>query len=456
MELKIANLGNLSKGIVNINRPLTIFCGPNNTGKTYVSYLIYSLLRPYHLVDESELLDIDQLLIDSTMTIELDTQKLFSFRKNRIKELTGGLEGIFGISSDDAERLFKDLKIDFLSSQNDFTKEIHSLSFERFFEPEYCSIKVSKEKGSSNITLEKKGGNIPKNRDFFFRYNMTTGIYNQLVSYPFVGAQIFPVERNSIYTFNKELSIQRNELIEQMQALKDNNRLGFETVDRLLGRSTRYPQAIRDCLNVANDMSHIQKTKSEYFHFAEEMEKSLLGGTLAVSKDGEMIFRTQSRRTMPIHMSASIVKTLASLFFYLKHIARNGELIIIDEPEMNLHPDAQVLLARMFARMINEGLFLLISTHSDYIIRELNNLITIGSLKTENKTFQTLEYNEKETLKSSDVGVYLFKHIRKGSMKSEIVPVEVSKDGFEVETIDNVIYDLNRTSDNLIYQLNEP
>ena len=79
-------------------------------------------------------------------------------------------------------------------------------------------------------------------------------------------------------------------------------------------------------------------------------------------------------------MSSSSVKTLSGLVVYLRHIAKKGDVLIIDEPEMNLHPDNQRRLARIFARMINNGLRLIISTHSDYIIRELNNLIMLNAL----------------------------------------------------------------------------
>lgn len=85
-------------------------------------------------------------------------------------------------------------------------------------------------------------------------------------------------------------------------------------------------------------------------------------------------------RRLPFHLSSSIVKTMASLVIYLRHIARIGDVLIIDEPEMNFHPDVQVVLARIFAILATRGLRIVVSTHSDYIIRELNNLIMADAI----------------------------------------------------------------------------
>lgn len=40
MRFKVRNLGAIQQGELT-QRPLTIFCGPNNTGKTWVMYSLY-------------------------------------------------------------------------------------------------------------------------------------------------------------------------------------------------------------------------------------------------------------------------------------------------------------------------------------------------------------------------------------------------------------------------------
>ena len=103
--------------------------------------------------------------------------------------------------------------------------------------------------------------------------------------------------------------------------------------------------------------------------------------------------------------------------------------------------------------MVNKGLNLLISTHSDYIIRELNNMITLGSINDRQSMMEELGYTPEEVLTFSDVSVYLFNPKRANSKVAKIESIEVKDDGFSMETIDEVIYQLNINSDRVNYKL---
>ena len=253
--------------------------------------------------------------------------------------------------------------------------------------------------------------------------------------------------------FNKELSIQRNVLIYQMQELS--SKKNYNPFDILFKRTTRYPMAVRDGLEIADDLINIQNRKSRYYSFADELEKELLHGKVSISKDGEVLFASEKAKStrIPIHLTASIVKTLASLTFYLRYWAKENDLIIIDEPELNLHPDSQIVLARIFARLLNNGFRLLISTHSDYIIRELNNLIMLSGVRSEivQKARELGQYREDEYISASEVSAYLFNYQKRG--KVVVKSIEVSDAGFEVATIDEAISRLNAVSEELYYMI---
>ena len=157
-------------------------------------------------------------------------------------------------------------------------------------------------------------------------------------------------------------------------------------------------------------------------------------------------------KKLPIHLSASIVKTLSSLVFYLKHLAGKNDLIIIDEPELNLHPSNQVLLTRLFARLINKGFRILLSTHSDYIIRELNNLIMLSNSSAEiDRIKDEFNYLSDEFIKKEEVNTYYFNFKRKTIVSVDSLPV--TDFGFDVPSIDNTIDNLNRTSEDLFYAI---
>ena len=45
MKIELKNIGAVKKATIDLSKKLTVFCGPNNTGKTYVSYAIYGMIE---------------------------------------------------------------------------------------------------------------------------------------------------------------------------------------------------------------------------------------------------------------------------------------------------------------------------------------------------------------------------------------------------------------------------
>lgn len=50
MKISVRNVGPLQEAHIDV-RPLTIFVGPNNTGKTWLAYLLASIFGPRGLVN---------------------------------------------------------------------------------------------------------------------------------------------------------------------------------------------------------------------------------------------------------------------------------------------------------------------------------------------------------------------------------------------------------------------
>lgn len=119
---------------------------------------------------------------------------------------------------------------------------------------------------------------------------------------------------------------------------------------------------------------------------------------------------------------------------------------------MNLHPDNQVKITRFLARLVHEGFKIMISTHSDYIIRELNTLIMLdaGMKKDQHEMVMMMhryDYQKEELIGQDQVGVYLFKQ------GQAVESVAVEDDGFQVETIDRTVRQLNASSENIYFEL---
>src|SRR5690606_34599855 len=99
----------------------------------------------------------------------------------------------------------------------------------------------------------------------------------------------------------------------------------------------------------------------------------ILGGSYKVVKQ-QLVFQSKGagKQRFTMNESSSCIRALLDVGFYLRCKAKPGELFIIDEPELNLHPKNQRAFARLVARLVNAGVKVFITTHSDYLIKEIN------------------------------------------------------------------------------------
>ncbi|MYC24284.1 MAG: AAA family ATPase [Gammaproteobacteria bacterium] len=143
---------------------------------------------------------------------------------------------------------------------------------------------------------------------------------------------------------------------------------------------------------------------------------------------------------IPLHLASSSAWELSSLHFFLKYIYEldDDRLIIIDEPESHLDTTNQIRLARLLAEMVNAGLQILITTHSDYIVKEVNNLIMLSSgFARKEETMERLGYREADVLSPGQVRAYT-------AGEGTLNPNEVDEFGIQMPIFDQTIDDINR------------
>ena len=65
---------------------------------------------------------------------------------------------------------------------------------------------------------------------------------------------------------------------------------------------------------------------------------------------------------------------------YLRHVVQPGDVLIIEEPESHLHPGMQAEFTRQLAAVVRKGVRVMLTTHSDYVLEELANLVRMSEL----------------------------------------------------------------------------
>lgn len=122
---------------------------------------------------------------------------------------------------------------------------------------------------------------------------------------------------------------------------------------------------------------------------------------------------------LPLMSASSMVSELAPVVLYLRHIVLPGNILIVEEPESHLHPAMQVELTRQLAAIVNSGVRVIVTTHSEWLLEELANLVRLSKLS---KAARKKIDGDDVALRPDQVGAWLFepKNRPKGSVVKEI------------------------------------
>ena len=452
MDVTLQNLGPIKEATINLDKKLIVLCGPNNTGKTYLSYILYAFtrMRMYGREELSANL-VDAFFDKKIIEYELNFDKLFDLHTRRVALINKDLSTIFGLSESKIRTMFRGFRFYTDVSKTSFEEYITSISLDFYVGKDGLNANVIKNANSKLIKIVNKTKETESQTKDWVKNELMSAIYNHIVIHPISYSHFFTVERNSIYTFHKDILSKRSRVIDDIQDLDESAK--NRAWKYVMYSTSKYPLAIRQNLDIANSMLELKRDVGDYADLADEIEADILNGTLSLTDDGELLFspNKNQKKLVPVQLSASIVKTLSSIIFYIRHISEYNNLLFIDEPELNLHPDTQILLARIFGKMINRGLRLVISTHSDYIIREINNLILLSQTSQKfQKNAQKYGYSKDTLISPSDVSAYLFEYYK---TKVKVNPIEITNSGFEVKTIDEAISSLNKISEHLYFAM---
>ena len=175
-------------------------------------------------------------------------------------------------------------------------------------------------------------------------------------------------------------------------------------------------------IRMSQQAAHIRPASST--HLAKILEKKILQGAVrvATSETGypEFLYRPQGWSSdVPLMRSSSMVSELAPVVLYLRHLVRPGDLLIIEEPESHLHPAMQARLATELVRLVNSGVRVLVTTHSEWLLDKFANLVRASRL---NGQHDAVIPERDAVLDENDFGAWLFKAKTrpKGSTVEEI------------------------------------
>ncbi len=458
MKITIKKLGALKQAEFTLG-DLTIICGGNNTGKTYATYALFGFLFFWRDAFSINVPGADILQLLDEGNIELDIQsyikKAPNILKNGCNEYTKQLSHVFASS----QKHFSDSHFSVELDKNDIQP---SPTFERTMGAAKNQLfSISKKADSPLVTIsllvEKEKIKIPQ--DLIKKIigdALKDIVFGHLFPHPFIAS----AERTGAAIFKKELNFARNRLLEEMSSMeKDIN--PFELLTKVYAD---YAWPVKSNVDFTRQLEELAKKDSFIAKNYDEILSDfadIIGGDYLVTKNDELYFVPRDKRVkLTMDESSSAVRSLLDIGFYLRHVASPGDLLMVDEPELNLHPENQRRVARLFSRLVNIGIKVFITTHSDYIIKELNTLIMLNQNDGRLGNLAEREgYGKAELLDPDKVRVYIAeeKLIKLDGAKRKtrcqtLAPAEIDpKMGIEARSFDTTIEDMNRIQEEIVW-----
>lgn len=420
-ELKIANLGPIAEANIEL-RPMSVFVGPSNTGKSYMAVLIYSLhkffstypYRSYRVHRQSLNLskkDIATLSAWASAT-HLGSQRakrgqdflielsdpiealIHSFLRRNIKQSGNILEGEF-------VRCFGVDKAKDLIRHSSDSQALFSLwsNFSETGRNDPFNYKVALTEQGTKITAS-----IPNILPRQIRGDSTSPLYdwiddNELdedwavegllaaLANTVVSNMTAPLNRPAYYFPADRAGVMHAHQVAVRGLIASASRTGLRRDSPMPVLSGVLGDFLEQLVGLADRWYRLHKSDND---LALRLEQALLKGTVRLERSQidypSFVYRPDGwERDLPLVSASSMVSELAPVVLYLRHVVQPGDLLIIEEPESHLHPAMQVEFIRQLAAAVQSGIRILITTHSEWVLEELANLVHLSDLPKEQR-----------------------------------------------------------------------
>ena len=417
-------------------KPFTLFIGPNASGKSYVAYLIWCLFKVEPDFDE-----LDKILQNHVKDIK-DT--------NLIKNIKDFLKNIFynpDLFYVELEDLLKDtFSINEVSELIREGAEKAKFAITNDDGSAKISFSLTKEKG---LQLQKIEGIEDKIESLEIKTKRairnTSGIKVILLMN---GEELYSLDLQSskdIYKLSSFIPIAFQEIFDgyfpyfEVPLLPDgkaglmraHSAIVYLLMDRKWKPVIPLNAADAEFMRAFEILEPRIKNK-EIANLASFIEEKINAQFLLYREPPRYVVKIRGLE-MPIERAPSGHREIASLILTLKYGLRKDAMLIMEEPEAHLHPNAHSIITRALAGL-SKFSDVLITTHSVYILDEISNLIKLNELNSIEK--KELGYEEWEGIKPDDVGIYFF------SFDGKVKSLEITEEGIEESGLDQVVLEM--------------
>ncbi|EAY28521.1 AAA family ATPase [Microscilla marina] len=430
MKLHLQNFGPIQEATIDLTKKIYVFVGYNNSGKTYLSQLIWSIFSE----------DTLQRFTKSVTTLGKPTQEM-QLTPTLLDAVTHQFAEF--ILQEVLPEVFNDSRKEFIGNhqlQLNFRYTIEALiplEVDLHY-PALASegglIRMVKPKGSEVIRAEHGIPTAVQWVDCITRllFHQTVGqtplfLPANRIFFPAFYKYLFQLEREDKQRMETEMS----RLFRLLQSDTEELQQAMKTLMEAFQSPYTAPTNV-----LFKKMYELNTHSVPKNHYRDLMLilHELLGGDIVmrtVEGLGIVEFRLKlhkQSRDLPMFLASSSANQLTTLYLYLKYWAeKQNNFLMIDEPEENLHPGNQVKLSNLLIRFATEHQNrVLINTHSPLMVENINNYVYLNILRerigqdVKDIIRQNgLRLDPDIRLKREDLGVYFFKRGKVTNLDNE-------------------------------------
>jgi hypothetical protein len=437
VKLYLNNFGPFEEAEVEL-KPLTVFIGRNSTGKSMLSYLLWALSSAEPLPDRIEagwepVVEIAEKVVRRVKEGIIESEDFEEFVKALVKVLADALKhGLeerfryaFGVELRELVRIGRDKAV--IEVHGSCAKIRFSLEDEVKIEEFDLCVEGMLRKVDVRVL---RGGYVHVDYGSYLKKHRV---------YSIVDVRNLVVELLAYHTAAEFHGLAL--VTPYLTCMLPDSRAG---ITRTLLKPYISPTLLSGVLGV--DSEYV----STYFRLAEWLSRNPwvvdlirplleeLGVTIDVRFESgvyNIYVKSWSNKVMPIAMAPSGVREAITVALALLMVEPIN--VFIEEPEAHLHPRAQRSLAKIISRAVNMGKNVIVTTHSDYLISALNNLIALSQLP--KRRLKRLGYTKEEVLPPESVAAYL---VRTEGDKAVVEKLQVTREGIPEDEFAKVAEEL--------------
>ena len=399
-QVKIKNIGKLADADIRIG-DLTVFAGPNNTGKSFVSKLLYSLFNAMNADPVKGYIDnlmepVRYLLKRLSRRIQIEDDlmsplfeemnKEFKKLENLIKEYsTDDYEEldkiILGLSLENLtmmEKIYSKIVLTMRAKEDSRRPRYISMLFEDLNQS-LNKLKNTFESGGEEILRNSMRWKIEQNLIQNFQTPKISDLQGIESASPEVGIEGF--ETVKIVNGNLKFSIDHEQTYSNLIYLESPFYWKLKNaLENIRGYPSFWRSGDRERLSSVPEYFY-DLARAVKFQYTGDMafpdvyerliSKDVIGGKMVLSETGDLLFREKGHQ-FPMSLTATGVANLGILALLIERkVLDKGAFLFIDEPEAHLHPAWQVIMAEALFEIAKQGARVVIATHSPDILKWL-------------------------------------------------------------------------------------